>query len=48
MLNLQILSSDLRRAVETTDEILTEVHPPVQYAPEWREMNNPRFLNSPD
>jgi broad specificity phosphatase PhoE len=25
-----ILSSDVRRAVETTDEILTEVHPPVQ------------------
>ena len=35
-----ILSSDLRRAVQTTEEILTEVHTPVQYALEWREMNN--------
>jgi broad specificity phosphatase PhoE len=48
MLNLQILSIDLHRAVETTDEILTEVHPPVQYAPEWCEMNNSAMAGMPN
>jgi broad specificity phosphatase PhoE len=35
-----IVSSDLRRAAETTAEVLKEVQAPVQYAPEWREMHN--------
>jgi broad specificity phosphatase PhoE len=35
-----ILSSDLRRAAETTAETLKAVQTLVQYAPEWREMNN--------
>jgi broad specificity phosphatase PhoE len=35
-----LLSSDLRRAAETTHEILREVPVPLRYAPEWREMNN--------
>ena len=35
-----ILSNDLRRAAESTDEISKEAQTPVLYTPEWREMND--------
>ena len=47
-----ILSSDLRRAAETTaettDEISKEVQTPVLYMPEWREMNNGELAGMPN
>lgn len=43
-----VLSSDLRRAAETTEEIRKEVQVPVQYAPEWREMNNGDLAGIPN
>lgn len=43
-----ILSSDLRRAAETTEEILKKVQIPHQYAPEWREMNNGDLAGMPN
>lgn len=43
-----ILSSDLRRAAEVAEEILKEVQAPVQYAPEWREMNNGDLAGLPN
>jgi probable phosphoglycerate mutase len=35
-----IISSDLRRAVETTNEILTVLPRPVSFLESWREINN--------
>jgi broad specificity phosphatase PhoE len=43
-----LLSSDLRRATETTEEILKVVQVPVQYMPEWREMNNGALAGMPN
>jgi probable phosphoglycerate mutase len=43
-----ILSSDLRRAAETTEAILEEVQAPVQYTPEWREMDNGELAGMPN
>lgn len=35
-----VISSDLKRASQTTEQILKAVDLPVLYDPEWREMNN--------
>jgi probable phosphoglycerate mutase len=43
-----ILTSDLRRAAETTAELLKEVQVPMQYAPAWREMNNGDLAGLPN
>lgn len=43
-----VLSSDLGRAAETTEEIREEVQVPVQYTPEWREINNGDLAGIPN
>lgn len=35
-----LISSDLRRAVETTNEISVKLNMPVEFCTEWRENNN--------
>ncbi|MGN9162384.1 histidine phosphatase family protein [Clostridium sulfidigenes] len=36
----KIISSDLRRAVETAKEIESKLNIPVKYCSDWREINN--------
>lgn len=43
-----LLSSDLRRAAETTQEILKELGGAVQYTSEWREIDNGDLAGMPN